>query len=129
MLTTYIKPRFCDTDALGHINNNVYSVWFEESREEVFRIFNPTLTKKDWNLIMASYSVDFLQEVFYGTKVKIDTTVEKIGTSSFTLKHELYQHDKLCTIGHTTLVHFDFVNKKAISMDETLRKKLQEHIN
>ncbi|NCU33617.1 MAG: acyl-CoA thioesterase, partial [Candidatus Moranbacteria bacterium] len=29
MLTKEITPRFSETDALGHINNNTYGVWFE----------------------------------------------------------------------------------------------------
>ena len=35
MFTERIKPRFLETDALGHINNNTYGVWFEAARDEM----------------------------------------------------------------------------------------------
>ena len=38
-----ITPRFSDTDALGHINNTVFAVWFEGARRDVFKIFTPEL--------------------------------------------------------------------------------------
>ena len=53
MFTEIIKPRFLETDALGHINNNTYGVWFEAARDENFVFFMPKANVKEWNLIMA----------------------------------------------------------------------------
>ncbi len=37
MFTEVITPpRFLETDALGHINNNTYGVWFEAARDQFF---------------------------------------------------------------------------------------------
>ncbi len=35
MYKAIITPRFCDTDALGHINNNNAPVWFEGARDSI----------------------------------------------------------------------------------------------
>jgi len=39
MISETIKPRFLETDALGHINNTVVPGWFEGARDPVFRWF------------------------------------------------------------------------------------------
>ncbi len=41
---TTITPRFSDTDALGHINNTNVPVWFEGTRDPLFRLFTPDLS-------------------------------------------------------------------------------------
>ena len=56
MFTYTIQPRFSETDGMGHINNTVPPVWFEEARIGVFTIFNPSLTPFQWNLIRNSPS-------------------------------------------------------------------------
>ena len=43
MLVDTITPRFCDTDALGHISNTTLPVWFEGARDPIFRWFTPDL--------------------------------------------------------------------------------------
>ncbi|MCJ8299448.1 MAG: hypothetical protein MJK13_11020 [Pseudomonadales bacterium] len=53
MFTNTISPRFLETDALGHINNTVLPMWFEASRDPVFKIFSPELDVNNWKLILA----------------------------------------------------------------------------
>lgn len=118
MFTEIIKPRFLETDALGHINNNTYGVWFEAARDEIFRIFMPKANVKEWNLIMAHTSFDFLKEVFWGKEVIVKTGVAKLGNSSIELCHAVYQDGKLCTIGKCILIHYDFETKQAVSIPE-----------
>ncbi len=81
MFTEVIQPRFLETDALGHINNNTYGVWFEAVRDPFFKIFMPDADIKKWNLIMAHSSFDFLKEVFLGTDVIVKSAISKIGNS------------------------------------------------
>ena len=45
-----LTPRFCETDALGHINNTVIPVWFEAAREPIFEIVNPGQDLTKWNI-------------------------------------------------------------------------------
>ena len=87
MFTETIKPRFLETDALGHINNNTYGVWFEAARDEIFRIFMPTVNIKEWNLIMAHSSFEFLKEVFWCSSRFIRTPSQKYSDS---LKVEIF---------------------------------------
>lgn len=128
MFLKTMEPRFSETDAMGHINNNSYSVWFEVAREPIFRFFSPDLDLKNSNLIMAHISCDFHSEVFYGREILIKTAIEKIGRSSVNIKHALYQNNKLCTTGKAVLIHYDYNEKKSIEIDESIKCLLKEHI-
>ena len=122
MLTQNIMTRFSETDALGHINNNTYGVWFEAAREPIYKLFLPNLNIKKWCLVMAHSSNDFLKEVFWGEEVIVKTAVSKIGNSSFELKHAVYQKGVLCTSSKTVLIHYDFDSKIAIKIPEIKAK-------
>ncbi|MBB1350666.1 MULTISPECIES: thioesterase family protein [unclassified Pseudoalteromonas] len=128
MFIEKVMPRFSETDALGHINNTVLPVWFEVARGPIFKFFTPDLNPHDWKLIIAKVEVSFVGELFYGHKVTVKTSVEHIGTSSFTLRQEAWQHDKCCAIGKAVMVRYDFIakSKQALSIDE--KAALNEHI-
>lgn len=128
MFTERINPRFLETDALGHINNNTNGVWFEAARDPFFRLFIPTLDVKEWNLIIAHSSYDFVAELYFGKEVVIKTAIEKIGNSSVTLIHAAYQSGKLCTIGKAVMIYFDHHNKKSMPIPTPLRAELEKHI-
>ena len=128
MFTEIIKPRFLETDALGHINNNTYGVWFEAARDDIFHIFMPKANIKEWNLIMAHSSFDFLKEVFWGKEVIIKTAISKLGNSSIELCHAVYQEGKLCTTGKCVLIHYDFTTKVAVRIPDNIRIELEKHL-
>lgn len=122
-----INPRFKDTDALGHINNASFITWIEEARTPIFKIFNPGLSVKDWNLIIARVEMDFLAQCYYGKKVVIDSFIEKIGTSSLTIYHKLFQEEVKVAQGKSILVHFDYNKNKSIPIPENIKEALKEY--
>lgn len=128
MFTELIRPRFLETDALGHINNNTYGVWFESARDPIFHIFMPKVDVKKWNLVMAHSSFDFLKEVFWGKEVIVKTGISKIGNSSLELCHAVYQEGKLCTTGKCVLIHYNFVTKESIRIPDNIREELEKHL-
>lgn len=128
MFTELIRPRFLETDALGHINNNTYGVWFESARDPIFHIFMPKVDVKKWNLVMAHSSFDFLKEVFWGKQVIIKTGISKIGNSSLELCHAVYQDSKLCTTGKCVFIHYNFETKQAVMIPNDIREELEKHL-
>ena len=114
MFTIKISPRFAETDALGHINNTVVPVWFEQARAPVFRFFTPDLDFRKWKLIVAKIEVEYKGELVYGHEVEIKTYLSRIGNSSLVITQEAHQQGKLCAKGNATLVHFDYTLKKII---------------
>ncbi|MGS2721985.1 acyl-CoA thioesterase [Paraglaciecola aestuariivivens] len=128
MFSEEFNVRFYETDALAHVSNTVLVGWFEAGREPIFKIFNPELDLQNWPLILASYKVDFLQQIFYGKKVQIKTYIGRIGNSSFDVYQELWQDQQKCATGTTTMVHFDYQTQKAVAISEQVKKVLQDHL-
>lgn len=124
MLEYTLTPRFNDTDALGHINNAVYSTWFEEARKPIFQFFIPDLDPKKWTLILARVEIDFVAQGHFQKKAVIKTGVEKIGNSSFVLIQEAYQDELLVCRGKSILVHFDYSSQKSKAIPDEIRVKL-----
>lgn len=128
MFTLTIQPRFAETDALGHINNCVLPVWFEQARTPIFEIFVPGLGIRQWNLILAKIEVEFVAELFYGVGVEIRTWIERVGNSSVQVYQEAWQNGKLCAKGRAVQVHFDHGIKQSQPIPDAIRTQLNLHL-
>lgn len=128
MLSEKILPRFSETDSLGHINNTVLPVWFEAARVPIFKIFTPELDPKQWKLIVAKIEVTFLGELFYGQEVEVKTSIERIGSSSFVILQQAWQHGMCCAEGKTVMVRYDFASKSSLPLSELERDALTAHL-
>lgn len=130
MFKINVTPRFGDTDALRHINNNVLGDWFELGRNDLFKFFTPDLQLSDetWKLIMVRMEIDFLDQIFFGEDVEIRTYITHIGNTSFTIGHEAWQNEELKSKGKNVVVHYDFIEKTKIPIPSEIREKLEEHL-
>ncbi len=123
-----INPRFCDTDAMGHINNTVLPVWFLEGRESILRIFNPSLSTEEVSLVLAKIEIEYLEEIFFGKEVEIHTYVLRIGTSSVLVGQEAWQEGTLRATATATMVNFDKHLRKSVPIPADVKKRLSEHV-
>lgn len=128
MFTFSITPRFCETDALGHINNTVLPQWFEAAREPVFRLFKPDLGTADWNLILARIEVDFVAQIQYGRDVMVLTGIEKIGNASFVVLQEVWQDNVCVARGRAVQVYFNYQTQKSEALPADKRTALEAHL-
>ncbi|KXS40583.1 MAG: thioesterase [Methanolobus sp. T82-4] len=129
MFKTTVTPRFGDIDGLKHANNIAIAIWFEQARNPVFRLFTPDLdlSYENWKLIMARTEYDYVGEMFYGSDVDIITYISRIGNSSFTVIQEAWQNGKKGAIGRSTIVHYDFINKRSVPIPDDIRAELEKH--
>ncbi|RFU62284.1 thioesterase family protein [Bacillus sp. V59.32b] len=128
MFLTTIQPRISETDGAGHINNTTIPIWFEAGRDEIFKLFTPSLQFKDWKLLLVNMNIDFTHEIFYGREVMIRTWIERLGNSSFTIKEEIYQDDILCAKGSSAYVNYNFQLKKSERIPDYIREQLKGHL-
>ncbi|MDX1677806.1 thioesterase family protein [Arsukibacterium sp.] len=128
MFSEVIQPRFSETDALGHINNTVFAVWFEGARIAVFRIFTPELNLKQWPLIIARVSIDYHAQTQYGEPVEIRTFISRLGGSSFDVYQEAWQNGIKCASGTTVMVQFDYQQQQAVSLSLAQKTALSAHL-
>ncbi|GER66875.1 thioesterase [Weizmannia acidilactici] len=130
MHETQLRPRFCETDALGHINNASYFVYFEDARLQFFESIGASVEIKDFNIILASAKCDFISQAFYNQVLAVRTGVSKIGNSSCELAHEILDAEtgRLIARGKAVIVFFDFDAQKSRPIPEDIRGILEKHL-
>ena len=125
MIFTNIVPRVSETDGVGHINNVFVPIWFEDGRREIFRIFSPILHFINWKLALVKVTVEYVDQLYLAEEVEIRTGIEKIGNSSFTIKEEIHQTNRLCAKGEAIYVNYNFKEKRSEAISDEIRDKLQ----
>jgi len=125
LVFTKIVPRVSETDGVGHINNVFVPIWFEAGRREIFRIFSPKLDFINWKLALVKVTVEYVDQLYLAEDVNIKTGIEKIGTSSFTIKEEIHQTNRVCAKGQAIYVNYNFRDKKSEPISNEIRNKLE----
>ena len=106
---TTIQLRFADTDALGHINNGSFVVYAETAR---LAFFNEILDSSR-SLILAHIAVDFRQQIRFGAQVEVLSWVEKVGSSSVTVMHQILANGEVAGEARAVVVYFDYEAQKS----------------
>lgn len=123
-----IYVRFCETDALGHVNNTSHFLYFEEART---KFFTEVFPEKDtsFNFIIASIKCDYINQAFAGQILKVRTEIKKIGNTSFTISHRLTTKDMGITIAtaETVIVCFNYPGQKSVPIPLELRVNLEKY--
>ncbi|MBT2570714.1 acyl-CoA thioesterase [Planococcus sp. ISL-110] len=124
-----VYVRFCETDAGGHVSNTSYFIYMEEARSKFFTAIGFTGKEKRGNIdfIVASTTCDFLVQAYAGQTLAIATKVERIGSKSFELAHEITNNETggLIASGRATIVCFDYQKQQTEKVPPVLREMLE----
>jgi len=111
-----VHVRFRDCDAMGHVNNAVYSTYLEEARIGVLGGLS--------EFILARMEIDFRAELRAGEEVEIGTRCPRVGTKSFELEHELRAGDRVVANARSVLVAYDYGRGESVPVPDDLRARL-----
>lgn len=128
MRSISLRPRFSETDALGHINNTAVAVWFEAGRMEYIDDLLAAIHGGARSWVMATQTLDYIAENFFGSEVRVDVAITKVGTSSFSVACRMYQNDKLTVRASAVLVFIDMNTKKSAPMPGDMRAVLTSEL-
>ena len=112
--THEIQTRFRDIDAFKHVNNAVFFSYFEDARRSFFERWHINLNEK--SLIVASVKIDYIKQITHPSNCIIGQRVSRLGNTSFDIFSILFCNDKQASISTTTIVCYDFLKKKSISL-------------
>jgi len=131
MFYEIIKPRVGETDALGHINNTVIPQWFEGARNPIFKLFSPefNLSLSQWGLILVKSTIEFHLPLLFDYNVEIKTFISRIGTTSLDIYQEAWQNGAKHVSGTAVMVHFNFITREPIAIDNKFKQKLHIHFS
>lgn len=126
---TKIQIRFNDIDGLGHVNNSVYSQYFDQGRMAYFNTLNNG-KPVDWHearLIIASTQTDFLQPIFLDEQVEVQTTIYKLGNKSLKMFQQLVDSSTgaVKATCKSVMVGFNPETNEAITLPDKWRKAIE----
>lgn len=92
-----VRPRFCETDALGHVSNTVYTTYWEVARLRYFE----TLREADdaprrilaFNHMAVEVTTRMLRPCFYDEPLLVHARIASLGRTSLTFEHALTPAD------------------------------------
>ena len=112
------RVRFRDCDAMGHVNNAVYSTYLEEARIGVLGGLI--------DFILARVEIDFRSELRMGEEVEVRSRCSRIGTKSFDLEHVISASGgRVVAEAKSVLVSYDYKLGASTAVPDALRERLQ----
>jgi acyl-CoA thioester hydrolase len=110
------RVRFRDCDAMGHVNNAVYSTYLEEAR---IGVLGDLIA-----FILARVEIDFRSELRAGEEVEVRTRCSRIGTKSFDLEHVIEADGRVVAEAKSVLVSYDYDRGQSVPVPAGLRERL-----
>jgi acyl-CoA thioester hydrolase len=123
-----MRPRFRDTDAMGHINNAVYVTYLEVARQEYWRVLDGTQDYRRVPFILAHVTIDFRSEALVREELLLGCRCEKVGGKSFTFRYEIREKESLRLVAEATTVQvcYDYEAAVSIPVPDDLRRALEK---
>lgn len=122
--------RITDINHGGHVGNDRYLTYLHEARQQFLNHFGYTeLDVEGIGLVMADSVLEYKKELHYGHNLRIWVTAadfDKLGFDVF-YKLEVAENDdwKIAAKAKTSMVAFDFANRKKMTVPDAAVKKLQ----
>jgi len=119
---TSINVRFRDLDILNHVNNAVFSTYFEEARIRFIQAipeFNKSMSEGH-SFVLVHLDLNFLKPVLYGDDIIIGSSIKSIGNSSVTGIQAIFsgKDQTVKAVAETTGVWFNLKQEKPAKLPE-----------
>ena len=122
-----IQIRFNDVDRLGHVNNNSYFSYYDLGKEEYLNnILKVDYHTQDVAPVIANINADFIEPIFYGDEIVVETRVSHLGHKSFTLQQRAVNvstRQVVCE-SETVMVFFDITTQKSAPIPPQYRQNI-----
>lgn len=138
MRHTYSCPvRWADMDALGHVNNVVYSDYLQEARADMLRLHArlPVTGALLEGTLVASQRLQYAAPlVFDAQPVQVDVWVAELRAASFTLAYEVYRPGSepgertVYARAHTVMAPYVFAEERPRRLTEEERAGLSVYL-
>ena len=118
---TAIQLRFADVDAMGHVNNARYAEFLEVARMDMSLSLG--IQGDENHSMLARLELDYVREIRLGQDVFIESLVERVGNSSWTVAARFVADNVPCAFARSVQVR---VNEDHIP--EALPERFHEMI-
>ena len=124
-----LQVRTTDLDWLQHVNNTTYADYLQEARVDLLLLWRgAVLSHPELSMVVRSLEISYERSLHYRPEpIAIDTWAEKVGTTSYTLAHEIREPegDLVYTRARSVMVQVDKATERPSPLDPDLRAHLQ----
>ena len=118
--------RYRDTDRQGHVNNAVFSTFYECSRTNILYDPERGLMSPDREFVIVKIEIDYQAELSWPGEVEIGTRVVRLGSSSVTSEQAIFQNGVLASQATSVMVMIDTGSRKATPLPDSAIKGLND---
>lgn len=127
-----VEVRLADTDAMGHVNNASYLTFVEIARVAYYELVigQPLplgFHGAEEGMILAEIRVTYRSQAFYGETLAVESRIERVGRSSFSMVHRLtapasrFGPARLVAVADSVLVSYDYREDRPIPVPQDWR--------
>lgn len=124
---TTISIRFRDLDPLNHVNNAIFSTYYEEARIDFIGQVPPLSNqiKNGYSFVLANLEISFVRPVEYPAEILIGTGIKSLGNSSITSFQAIYtaEDNTLTSVAEAHGVWFDLSKQRPSRIPEIPNRK------
>ena len=104
-----VRPRYCETDALGHVSNVVYPAYLELSRLQYFiAAGDPEPGPFAFAHVTAELQLRYVAACFYDEPLEVRSKLVALGRTSATMEQAVVGADgSIRALSRVTVVHSD----------------------
>ena len=126
-LVAPLRPRFRDTDAMGHINNAVYVTYLEVARQVYWARLDEHSDYRRVPFILAHVDIDFRSEAHMDESLELCIRCSHVSARSFGFDYAIREagSQRLVAEAHTIQVFYDYARKTSMPCPDELRARLE----
>ena len=118
--------RFGDLDPQSHVNNAVFSTYFETGRVILLRDAKYGLRVDGATFVLARLEIDFRKELHWPGTIEIGTAVAEIGRRSFTYAQAIFHGDACAATSRATMVLIDQATRQPRALPDDVVARLKD---
>jgi acyl-CoA thioester hydrolase len=124
-------PWLCDS--MGHMNTQHYCALFDGATFHYLALmWGPRhLKQSQRGWVDAKQTIEYHREILAGDLLVISTTMNRVGRSSLSFRHDLVdlEDGELRATSDHVVVHFDLGKRGSLPLSETITAKAKEYLD
>ncbi|MDX1386021.1 MAG: thioesterase family protein [bacterium] len=132
-VTTTVRVRFADLDAMGHVNHAKFFTYMEQARVAYFKKipeldFMAHTGNPSESVILASIQCDFLAPALLDQILTVGVRISSLGRSRIEMDYEIWKENGRAPVarGKSTLVYFDYQKGKSLPLPDQLIEQFEK---
>jgi acyl-CoA thioester hydrolase len=125
---TVVPLRWRDLDAYGHVNNSNFLTLLEEARISWFRTLPGAWRGEQAEPVVARIEINYLKPMMHPATIRATLALERLGTSSLTIKHQLIDQSNgsVYADARTVLVWVNPASGQSTPVPDSVRDSLNK---